>query len=74
MVRNLIQLGLIENRSSGRYYSLFLTSEGRDLFNQCKRLSNEVNDRLLNGFTDDEVVQFQRFLLRVKDNLSNKTL
>ena len=72
MVRNLIQLGLIENRSSGRYYSLFLTSEGRDLFDQCKRLSNEVNDRILNGFTEDEVVQFQRFLLKVRDNLANK--
>ncbi|MBR2393972.1 MAG: hypothetical protein IKA98_00515 [Candidatus Methanomethylophilaceae archaeon] len=53
---------------------MFLTSEGRDLFDQCKRLSNEVNDRLLNGFTEDEVVQFQRFLLKVRNNLANKTL
>ncbi len=62
------QKGLIERRpceQDGRASRLYLTELGRRKIDSAKPLINELNERMTEGFTDDEVDVILRFLNRL---------
>lgn len=62
------QKGLIERRpceQDGRASRLYLTELGRRKIDSAKPLITEFNERMTEGFTDDEVDVILRFLNRL---------
>lgn len=62
------QKGLIERRpceQDGRASRLYLTELGRRKIDSAKPLITELNERMTEGFTDDEVDVILRFLNRL---------
>lgn len=60
--------GLIERRpcdQDGRASRLYLTELGRSKIDSAKPLITELNERMTEGFTDDEVNVILRFLNRL---------
>lgn len=62
------QKGLLERRpceQDGRASRLYLTDLGRSKIDSAKPLITELNERMTEGFTDDEVDVILRFLNRL---------
>ncbi|MFL1452829.1 MarR family winged helix-turn-helix transcriptional regulator [Marinobacter sp. GN3S48] len=62
------QKGLLERRpceQDGRASRLYLTELGRSKIDSAKPLITELNERMTEGFTDDEVDVILRFLNRL---------
>jgi MarR family transcriptional regulator, organic hydroperoxide resistance regulator len=65
--------GLIErvfDKADRRQILINLTEKARRLQNEYTDVSDEINKIFYHNFTDDEIMQFERYLLRILDNLN----
>ena len=64
------QRGLLERRAcdqDGRSSRLYLTAQGRDTVDRAWPLIQTLNQRMTEGFTDEEINVILRFLNRLVD-------
>lgn len=76
IVSRLEEKGLITRTASakdGRCRILCLTDEGRAYQHRFKDVAQQVEARMEQGFTAEELELLRRLLLRVADNLSDNT-
>lgn len=50
---------------------IVLTEKAKSLQDDYMRISESMNERYYNGFTEEEIVQFEAYLQRVLSNLEN---
>lgn len=70
-LNKLEDLGYIERIQDGenlKYKRIAITSEGKVAAVQCRRILNEIETNLFKGFTDKEVSQFEKILIKVVEN------
>ena len=58
----------------GPLRSLSLTDEGKAIWHQIEKISDEREARLLRGFSEDEAEQVLNYLSRMLDNMSDVAL
>ena len=64
-------LGYIERVQDGdnlKYKRISITSEGKVAAVQCRRILKEIENNLFAGFSQKEVAQFEKLLIRVVEN------
>ena len=64
-------LGYIERVQDGdnlKYKRINITSEGKAAAVQCRRILKDIESNLFAGFSDKEVAQFEKLLIRVVEN------
>jgi DNA-binding MarR family transcriptional regulator len=75
LVQRMIRAGLIQSKpdpDDGRVQRIFLTERGRALQKITPALEEEVNARVLEGFSEDERTFFIRLLARALHNSAGK--
>lgn len=71
-VRQLIDKGLIENRGTGREYSLFLTDSGRETESKVRKAYRESHVEMLDCLTPEERVEINRILGKIMKKLGDE--
>ena len=66
-VKRLIDIGMIENRSSGRAYSLYLTEAGRVEHDFARKELKKINDALLINLTDRQRETLATLIAKISD-------
>ena len=72
MLERMEKAGLIRREQDGedrRKTKLYLTEKARDLQNDYDVVSNEMTDIYYQGFSSEEIGQFEAYLDRVRENL-----
>lgn len=71
LIQTLEQQGYIvrETGEDARSKRVVLTSSGRDVARECKSFIDRVEERLTDGFTEEEERQFSDYLARATQNL-----
>ncbi len=72
MLERMEKAGLIRREQDGedrRKTKLYLTEKARDLQNDYDAVSNEMTDIYYQGFSSEEIGQFDAYLDRVRENL-----
>lgn len=70
-LNKLEDLGYIERTQDGdnlKYKRITITSEGKAAAVQCRRILNDIEGNLFKDFSDKEVSQFEKMLMRVVEN------
>ena len=70
-LNKLENLGYIERIQDGenlKYKRIAITSEGKAAAVQCRRILNEIENNLFNGFAQKEVTQFEKMLIKLVEN------
>lgn len=73
-VRRLMKNGLIIREPDSvdkRKYSLYLTLTGKEVLETVEKGIKELNDNLLNGFSDKEISQLTFFIQRIIENMED---
>ena len=65
LIRKLLENGLVENRSSGKSYSLYLTPLGNDEFLFAKRNLNLLNGELKSKLTSKQIQTLDKLLTKI---------
>ena len=60
----------VQSPSDKRKTLLYLTDKARDLKNDYDNVSSRMSEIYYRGFSEEEIVQFENYLQRVLDNLS----
>lgn len=60
----------VQSPSDKRKTLLYLTDRARDLKNDYDNVSSRMSEIYYRGFSEEEIVQFENYLQRVLDNLS----
>lgn len=72
MLERMEKAGLIRREQDGedrRKTKLYLTEKARDLQNDYDAVSNEMTDIYYQGFSSEEIGQFESYLDRIRENL-----
>ena len=70
-LNKLEDLGYIERTQDGdnlKYKRITITLEGKAAAVQCRRILNDIEGNLFKDFSDKEVSQFEKMLMRVVEN------
>jgi DNA-binding MarR family transcriptional regulator len=59
------------NKADRRQIHIALTNEARTLQSEYDRVSREMSEIYYNGFTDDEIIAFEKNLSRILQNLTD---
>ncbi len=62
----------VQSPSDKRKTLLYLTDRARDLKNDYDSVSSRMSEIYYRGFSEEEIVQFENYLQRVLDNLSER--
>ena len=62
----------IPDKSDKRKICLSITEDARKLSDEYDRVSRQMNEIYYAGFSDDEIVTFEKNLQRILSNLTNK--
>lgn len=62
----------VQSPSDKRKTLLYLTDRARDLKNDYDSVSSRMSEIYYHGFSEEEIVQFENYLQRVLDNLSER--
>lgn len=74
MVQRMEQNGFLERKmdpKDQRISRVFLTQKGKDIQEQLKQLFIQLEKDEIEGFSSEELTQFQNYLQRVQANLKN---
>lgn len=66
--------GLIERKrlnSDKRAYAIYIKDKARPVFEAVQRVFDEVLKLSLEGFSDEEAAEFEKYLERMENNLKN---
>ena len=66
--------GLIERKrlnSDKRAYAIYIKDKARPVFEAVQRVFEEVLKLSLEGFSDEEAAEFEKYLERMENNLKN---
>lgn len=72
VVKLMVQKDLIELHSvegDARLKKLVLTTKAKEIFAEMKRDSNEMENTLVKGFSEEELALLRSYLMRMKDNV-----
>ena len=72
MLDRMEQSGLVQRvpaRNDRRKINILLTDKAKALQGDYERISQEMNELYYIGFTEEEIRQFEGYLLRILDNL-----
>lgn len=75
LVQRMLRAWLIQSKpdlSDRRVQRIFLTEQGRTLQEITPALAEEIDARMLEGFSDDERIFFIRLLIRALHNVTEK--
>lgn len=70
-LNKLEHLGYIERSHDGdnlKYKRINITAEGKTAAIQCRRILNDIENKLFEGFSEKEITQLEKFLNRVLEN------
>ena len=70
-LNKLEHLGYIERNHDGdnlKYKRINITAEGKTAAVQCRRILNDIESKLYEGFTEKEITQLEKMLNRVVEN------
>lgn len=70
-LNKLEHLGYIERSHDGdnlKYKRINITQEGKTAAIQCRRILNDIESKLFEGFSEKEVAQLEKFLNRIVEN------
>lgn len=73
MLASLEQKGFIKRTGSAidrRAVQVYLTDEGRALSDEVDRISSRTKELLNSGFTDEELTELKRLLMKVSGNVN----
>ncbi len=76
-VKRMQKAGLLEKTVDSddlRYNNITITEEGRKYAAQCRKLFDQVDKQMVEGFSPEELAQFTNFLQRMIDNLAQDDL
>ncbi|MBP3649574.1 MAG: MarR family transcriptional regulator [Clostridia bacterium] len=76
MLDRMEQSGLVQRvpaRNDRRKINILLTDKAKALQGDYARISQEMNELYYIGFTEEEIRQFEGYLLRILDNLEGGT-
>lgn len=65
LIRKLIESGMVENRSTGKSYELYLTVKGTDEYTFAKRNLNLLNEELKAGLTTKQKETLNKLLEKI---------
>lgn len=57
------------DENNSKFKRIFITAEGRIAGTQCKRIINEFNSILYDGFTKKDLKQLEKYLNKLVDNI-----
>ena len=72
-VKRLQKSGLVEKLSDSedlRCNRIRITQKGREINELCRRECDRIDNKMFEGFSDEEKNQYAAFLKRISDNLS----
>ena len=73
-LNKLEELGYIEryvDETNSKYKRICITSNGKSAATQCRRIQNDFNSTLYNGFSKKDLKQFEGYLETVMQNIEN---
>ncbi len=74
-LNKLEEMGYIEriiDENNSKFKRIFITQTGKIAAVQCRRIQNEFNQMLYNGFTKKEIKQLENYLNRLYQNVENE--
>ncbi len=57
------------DENNSKFKRIFITAEGKVAGTQCKRIINEFNEILYDGFTNKEIKQLEKYLNKMIENV-----
>lgn len=76
LLKRMEKAGLVERRpdpDDQRVSRVYLTDAARSMRDTVEATWQQIDEQILAGFSSEERVLFERFLLRIQDNLMQKT-
>ncbi len=73
-LNKLEELGYIEryvDETNSKYKRICITSNGKSAATQCRRIQNDFNSTLYNGFSKKDLKQLEGYLEAVMQNIKN---
>lgn len=73
-LNKLEDMGYIErtiDEDNSKFKRIFITSSGKSAAIQCRKIQNEFNNTLYNGFTKKDVKQLESFMERLSSNIED---
>ena len=73
-LNKLEELGYIEryvDETNSKYKRICITSNGKSAATRCRRIQNDFNSTLYNGFSKKDLKQFEGYLEVVMQNIKN---
>ena len=59
------------DETNSKYKRICITSNGKSAATQCRRIQNDFNSTLYNGFSKKDLKQFEGYLEAVMQNIKN---
>lgn len=72
-IKRMAKAGLLEKTADEndlRFNKIKITQKGVDIEHACREEFDKIDNRMFNGFSDNEMEQFESFLKRINENLS----
>ncbi len=72
-VKRMAKAGLLDKTADEndlRFNKIRITPKGVDIERACREEFDKIDNRMFNGFSDEELKQFDSFLKRINENLS----
>ena len=67
-LENLGYIDRVQDEDNLKYKRIQITSEGKVVAIQCRRILKDIEERLFDGFSEKEVKTFEKFLNRIIEN------
>lgn len=74
MVRRMENEGFVVKKTDEedrRLSRIYLTDKGKEIRQKVKEVEDEIEEICLQGFTEEEVILLRRFLIDIKNNLTD---
>lgn len=74
MVRRMENEGFVvkkKDEEDRRLSRIYLTAKGKEIRQKVKEVEEEIEEICLQGFTEEEVILLRRFLIDIKNNLTD---
>ncbi len=69
-LENLGYIERVQDDDNLKYKRIRITSAGKQAAIQCRKILNEIDAKLFEGFSEREITQFEKFLKRIIINFS----
>ncbi|PRX18518.1 MarR family transcriptional regulator [Orenia metallireducens] len=75
MVKRMERSGFITKKqdpNDHRMSRIYLTTKGKEIKKKLDKVENEIEEKIIAGFSTEEQILLKRFLIQIQDNLLDK--